>query len=321
MLLKAIDIGAASQADLQNASNISRSPGGLPLALAQIGGFVTQRKLSLQEVLPLYERYAAKIDARKAPRSDYEHTLSTVWDVSFQKLSANPTRLLYLLFYFDPDGISEDILIHGSEGLSESFAFLSDELDLGDASEELGPEDPFIAYSLNNITLAYTEVNALDLACETHQEAIRLRPKANSDRIGNSYSNMSSLLLRMGRPDEAEEMLARCPSLKDFTVETFLSTGYPRFSGDMVLLSRIRLAQGRTNEALRLASKALAFPSMLYRDGHVSSAVNLLEVVVGISETPVEGQGQQARALFKLSQIQGENGREAESAALQERAV
>lgn len=130
MLLKALNIGAASQADLQNASNISRSLGGLPLALAQIGGFVTQRKLSLQEVLPLYERYAAKIDARKAPRSDYEHTLSTVWDVSFQKLSANPTRLLYLLSYFDPDGISEDILIHGSEGLSESFAFLSDELEL-----------------------------------------------------------------------------------------------------------------------------------------------------------------------------------------------
>ncbi|KAK4669710.1 uncharacterized protein QC763_0035320 [Podospora pseudopauciseta] len=60
---------------------------------------------------------------------------------------------------------------------------------------------------------------------------------------------------------------------------------------------------------------------MLYRDGHVSSAVNLLEEVVGISETPVEGQGQQARALFKLSQIHGENGREAESAALKERAV
>ncbi|KAF9771704.1 hypothetical protein IL306_010649 [Fusarium sp. DS 682] len=63
----------------------------------------------------------------------------------------------------------------------------------------------------------------------------------------------------MGRPDEAEEMLARCPSLKDFTDETFLNTGNPRFSGDMVLLSRIRLAQGRPTDALRLASKALAF--------------------------------------------------------------
>ncbi|CAG9948683.1 unnamed protein product, partial [Clonostachys rosea f. rosea IK726] len=75
----------------------------------------------------------------------------------------------------------------------------------------LGPEDPFIAYSLNNVALAYTEMGGLDLAYAAHEEAIRLRLKANSDRIGNSYSNMSSLLLRMNRPDEAEEMLARCP--------------------------------------------------------------------------------------------------------------
>jgi tetratricopeptide (TPR) repeat protein len=155
----------------------------------------------------------------------------------------------------------------------------------------LGPEDPFIAYSLNNIALAYTEMNELDLAHAAHTEAINLRLQAKSDRIGNSYSNMASLLLRMGQPDAAEEMLARCPSLKDFTDETFLATGNPRFSGDMVLLSRIRLAQGRPAEALRLASKALAFrrkllgnrlktcdsqydaACMLLGEGHVSSAM------------------------------------------------
>lgn len=93
--------------------------------------------------------------------------------------------------------------------------------------------------------LAYTEMGDLDLAHQAHTEAIRLRLQTKSDRIGNSYSNMSSLLLRMGRPDEAEEVLARCPSFKDFTDETFLNTGNPRFSGDMVLLSRIRRAQGR----------------------------------------------------------------------------
>jgi tetratricopeptide (TPR) repeat protein len=159
------------------------------------------------------------------------------------------------------------------------------------ALERLGPEDPFIAYSLNNIALAYTEMGELQLAFDTHQTAIDLRLKANSDRIGNSYSNMSSLLLRLGRADEAAEILARCPSLKDFTDETFLNTGNPRFSGDMVLLSRIRRAQGRHTEALRLASKALAFrrqllgnrlktcdsqydvASMLLDGGHVSSAM------------------------------------------------
>jgi hypothetical protein len=79
--------------------------------------------------------------------------------------------------------------------------------------------------------------------------------------------------------------------LKDFTDETFLKTGNPRFSGDMVLLSRIRLAQGRSSDAIRIASKALTFrrnllgnrlktsdsqydvAAILLKQGHVSSAI------------------------------------------------
>ena len=122
-----------------------------------------------------------------------------------------------------------------------------------------GDNDPLIASSLNNLALAYTELGQLEEAHRLHEEAIRIRLETDSDRIGNSYSNISSLLLRMGKPDEAEEMLKRCPSLKDFTDETFLNTGNPRFSGDMVLLSRIRVKQGRLGDALRLASKALLF--------------------------------------------------------------
>ncbi|KAF4984957.1 hypothetical protein FDECE_16948 [Fusarium decemcellulare] len=507
MLLKALDLDRPSPDDEEHALAISRTFGGLPLALTQIGGFIKQRKMSLKEFLPLYERHSARIDARKAPGSDYEHTLSTVWDVSFEKLTEISTRLLNLLSFFDPDGISEDILLQGSQDIDDEFSFLSDEMDLGDASEDLlraalvnrasdlailsihrlvqsaaqkrlsesesikyfdavvhmlcwgfpdhsstdighqiaawarcenclphvnhlvqlakhqgkspgdrqkhadlllrcgwylyenemyivaqgmvdqaistfedkttleyasaidlgglialdlaqpakalepftraleirkaslGSEDPFIAYSLNNVALAYTEMGELELAYTAHQEAIRLRLKANSDRIGNSYSNMSSLLLRMGSPDEAEEMLARCPSLKDFTDDTFLSTGNPRFSGDMVLLSRIRLAQGRPTDALRLASKALVFrrkllgnrlktcdsqydvASMLLKEGHVSSAMQLLEEVVGISETFVEGEGQRARALCKLTEIYADRGMQAESNACRENAL
>ena len=129
--------------------------------------------------------------------------------------------------------------------------------------QRLGPKDPLIASSLNNIALSYTEMGKLAEAYATHEEAIQIRLDSQSDRIGNSYSNMSSLLLRMGKPDEAEEMLKRCPSLKDFTDETFVKTGNPRFSGDMVLLSRIRLQQGRMDEAMRLASKALNFRQKL----------------------------------------------------------
>lgn len=107
------------------------------------------------------------------------------------------------------------------------------------------------------LALAHTEMGEPEPAYAAHEEVIKLRLKVNIDRIGNSY--MASLLLRLGSADEAEEMLARCPALRYFTDESFLKTGNPRLSGDMVLLSRIRRAQGRLIEALRLASKALTF--------------------------------------------------------------
>ena len=185
----------------------------------------------------------------------------------------------------------------------------------------LGPDDPFIAASLNTIALAFTELGELTKAHETHQRAIDIRLRTKSDRIGNSYSNMASTLLRMGKADEAEEMLARCPSLKEFNDETFLSTGNPRFSGNMVLLSRIRATQGRLDDAVRLASKALGFrqtmlgnrlktcdamylvATLLQRQGNIATAITLLNECVTISEGLPEGKGYLARARFKMSEL------------------
>lgn len=146
---------------------------------------------------------------------------------------------------------------------NSSEALKAFEIALNIRKVTVGEEDPLIAFSLNNIALAYTETGDLEQAYKVHEQAIDIRLRNQSDRIGNSYSNLASLLLRMGRPDEAEEMLKRCPSLKDFTDDTFLKTGNPRFSGDMVLLSRIRRAQNRLDDAIRLGSKALAFRQKL----------------------------------------------------------
>ena len=190
----------------------------------------------------------------------------------------------------------------------------------------LGQDDAFIASSLNNIALAYTELNDLSRAHSYHQKAIDIRLRTESDCIGNSYSNMSSTLLRMGKLDEAEEMLARCSSLKDFKDETFLRTGNPRFSGDMILLSRIRARQGRLDDAIRLSSKALTFrqsmlgnrlktcdalylvASQLQQRGNIASAVSLLLEGIQIAENLPEGKGYEARAKFKLGMIYVDRG-------------
>ena len=95
----------------------------------------------------------------------------------------------------------------------------------------LEPDDAFIASSLNALALVSTELNELDDAVDYGSRAIDIRLRTDSDRIGNSYSNMASTLLRLGRPEEAEEMLGRCPSLKDFSDSTFLDSGNPRFAG------------------------------------------------------------------------------------------
>lgn len=95
----------------------------------------------------------------------------------------------------------------------------------------LSPDDPFVASSLNALSLVSTELNQLDKAVDYGDRAIEIRLKTDIGRIGNSYSNMASTLLKLAKPDDAEEMLGRCPSLKDFSDETFLSSGNPRFAG------------------------------------------------------------------------------------------
>jgi tetratricopeptide (TPR) repeat protein len=125
--------------------------------------------------------------------------------------------------------------------------------------KRLPADDPLMAWSYNNLGIVYTELSDFENALANHHKAIEIRLAKSPERIGNSYSNMSALQLRMGNVTEAEEYLYKCPSLKDFTDQTFLDTDNPRFAGDMVLLARIRKAQGRAEDAMRLATKALAF--------------------------------------------------------------
>jgi hypothetical protein len=130
VLLRLIDLDAKIPSNQEQAREITHTLGGLPLALSQIGGFISHRKVPLQDFLPLYERNSAKIDSRKTAFSDYEHTLSTVWDVSFSKLSKESRKLLNLLVFLCPDAIHEHVFVEGArEGIDEKFKFLKDEME------------------------------------------------------------------------------------------------------------------------------------------------------------------------------------------------
>ena len=216
----------------------------------------------------------------------YFFVVAGKYDVSACELNPDTFRYLYEREYYDIAKSMVDVaLVNFTDKNSLAFATAVElsgliSMDLNDQHGALDrfrealrickklvePGDPIIASHLVNVALANTEMGKLAEAYEAHELAMDIRLKSGSSRIGNSYSNMSSLLLRMGKADEAEEMLKRCPSLKEFTDETFIKTGNPRFSGDMVLLSRIRYAQGRLDEASRLSSKALLFRQSLLGD-------------------------------------------------------
>ncbi|KAL9049311.1 MAG: hypothetical protein Q9162_007284 [Coniocarpon cinnabarinum] len=131
MLLRAVGLPSETEsANFQAAVNIAEALGGLPLAVAQMGGFIAQRKLPLSDFLPLYKRNAGKIDARKINTIDYEQTLSTVWQISFDKLEGDSKSLLKLLAFFDPDGVKALLLSEGSQSCDDTvISFLHDELE------------------------------------------------------------------------------------------------------------------------------------------------------------------------------------------------
>ena len=129
-LLHRIGLDQTTDSNKKDAVAISHALGGLPLALNQIGGFISQRKVPLRDFLPLYERNAAKIDSRKSSISDYEHTLSTVWAMSLTSLSGPARHLQTLLAFFDPDSIHEVVLIEGSKLLEDpDLVFMQDEFE------------------------------------------------------------------------------------------------------------------------------------------------------------------------------------------------
>lgn len=129
VLLNYVGLSEKTGNNTQEATDISRALGGLPLALGQIGGFITQRRIRLKDFLPLYDRNAAAIHSRKTGLSDYEHTLSTVWSMSVTKLGPESRTLLTILAFLQPDAVEETILSSRTLPTDTSmFEFLQDEM-------------------------------------------------------------------------------------------------------------------------------------------------------------------------------------------------
>ncbi|KAL8387138.1 hypothetical protein RB595_010129 [Gaeumannomyces hyphopodioides] len=197
---------------------------------------------------------------------------------------------------------------------------------------------PLIGLSHSHIGRALTELGHLDEAHAALSESIRIRLRQPPrpvlpahcqtkhippNRLGDSYSKMASLLLRMGKPDEAEAALRQSPELVDFSDDSFLRGGNPWLYGDAVLLSRIRAAQGQADAARWLASGALdcrrktlgaclktldsGYDVMRMMAAHGNHAT-ALELGCDMEQEArdlagLEGTGQRARVLYQMHTI------------------
>ncbi|KAL1960258.1 hypothetical protein VTO42DRAFT_8801 [Malbranchea cinnamomea] len=481
-----------SEKDAAAAKELVRLLDGFPLAMVQISEFINNRGSSYEEFLPIFKRSAAKVFARTGTPLQYEHTMATVWDNSFQKLSFESRALLNILSFFDPGLIPESVVSNKSAGITEpSLQFLFDDFDFGDAvigltkaslvtrlpshralsvhrlvqftalsrlssaertmyldcaiqvltcafpntwnergihqghgwasweacsvvvphvnrlievaevhsvkptNPELFAELVFrigtylwereqptaarslirfglqleISASSRNYAQAHRLLGhiALDLAQPkaallAYQKALNVREgleEPNSPPIAEEYESIACSFaeqgqvakafgylakaadihrirdplqmsrthaiyamahLRAGQPEKALLALQRCWRLQNMTEEQVIASKYPKHSGDIVLLSRIKYAQGLKKEARQLASQAISIrrgifgdkgprvadsmfiaARMLEADGEDALAANLLRTVVEMSRDVCEMQAHLARSLWFLA--------------------
>lgn len=92
------------------ANDICQLLGGLPLAIVQMSEYIRDRGCSYEEFLLIYRKSASKIHAKGETPMEYNHTLSTVWDISLQNLPQDASTLQNFTAFFDPDKIGERLL-------------------------------------------------------------------------------------------------------------------------------------------------------------------------------------------------------------------
>jgi hypothetical protein len=114
VFLQMISMRQSEPASLDTCAQIAQSLGGLPLAIAQMGGIIRRRSLSLQEFMEYYKEDAGRLQNAHSQhiRSTYAHTVSTVFAI--ERIPPAAAALLQVLSLLDPDAIPERILTNGA---------------------------------------------------------------------------------------------------------------------------------------------------------------------------------------------------------------
>ncbi len=110
--------------DEQAADDVAQALGDLPLALEQASAYVEATGVSIADYLTLFQQYRAELLQEHQPL-EYDATVATTWEISFQKLKTEDPAavdLLNALSFLAPDNIPRALLIDGREHLPKKLS-------------------------------------------------------------------------------------------------------------------------------------------------------------------------------------------------------
>lgn len=128
-LLDFLKLDPESESNKQHASAICSAFGGLPLALHQMAEFMLQRKIPIQDFLPLYNRNYQSINVKAMTSLNYGFNLASVWDKSLKDLQPEAHELLKIMAFLNPDNICESLVQEGASKMENPrLEFAKDEI-------------------------------------------------------------------------------------------------------------------------------------------------------------------------------------------------
>ncbi|KAL9015104.1 MAG: hypothetical protein Q9173_000285 [Seirophora scorigena] len=125
-LFKYLEREPTDEAESNLARETSAIVGGLPLAIATIGGYIKESESSVEEFLQIMKRSSnAWEDTQHTKLKHYERTLGTVFNTALSELKNYPAarKLINILAFLNPDNIPKGILVSPHD--NEKVKFLS----------------------------------------------------------------------------------------------------------------------------------------------------------------------------------------------------
>ncbi|KAJ5903254.1 hypothetical protein N7504_005637 [Penicillium tannophilum] len=107
LLLQRVNMSVSDK----EAGEIVDEMGALPLAVRQVGSYITTTSTDPASFLTSYRdtRMRAALNSLEQGLISYPHTLATVWKLSFDRLSPASLHLLSIMSFLDPDRIPKSI--------------------------------------------------------------------------------------------------------------------------------------------------------------------------------------------------------------------